>query len=88
MLPKTSKYVFEFRNASWFTKAVYKILREANVGLCQAENESMETPHVITADFVYLRLRKPDYSESELMRSNAAPSSIFATATPLMHFQA
>jgi len=66
LLPKTSKYVFEFRNASWFNEDVYKILREANVGLCQAENESMETPHVLTADFVYLRLRKPDYSESEL----------------------
>lgn len=66
LLPKTSKYVFEFRNASWFDESVYKVLREANAGLCQAENESMETPHVITADFVYLRLRKPDYSESEL----------------------
>ena len=66
LLPKTSKYVFEFRNASWFSEDVYKILRAANVGLCQAENETMETPHVITADFVYLRLRKPDYSESEL----------------------
>ncbi len=66
LLPKTSKYAFEFRNASWFSEDVYKILREANVCLCHAENESMETPHVITADFVYLRLRKPDYSESEL----------------------
>jgi uncharacterized protein YecE (DUF72 family) len=66
LLPKTSKYVFEFRNASWFDESVYKILRDANVGLCQAENETMETPHVLTADFVYLRLRKPDYSESEL----------------------
>jgi uncharacterized protein YecE (DUF72 family) len=66
LLPKTSRYVFEFRNASWFNEDVYKILREANVGLCLAENETIETPHVITADFVYLRLRKPDYTESEL----------------------
>jgi uncharacterized protein YecE (DUF72 family) len=65
-LPKTSKYVFEFRNTSWFDESVYKILRESNVGLCQAENENMETPHVLTADFVYLRLRKPDYTQSEL----------------------
>jgi len=34
--------------------------------LCLAENENLETPHVLTADFVYLRLRRPDYSESEL----------------------
>lgn len=66
LLPKTSKYVFEFRNASWFDEKIYKILRAANVGLCQAENENMETPHVLTADFVYLRLRKPDYTASEL----------------------
>jgi len=66
LLPKTSRYVFEFRNATWFEESVYKILRESNVGLCHAENENMETPHVLTADFVYLRLRKPDYSESEL----------------------
>jgi len=66
LLPKNSTYVFEFRNATWFDESVYKILREANVGLCQAENEKMETPDVITADFVYLRLRKPDYTPSEL----------------------
>lgn len=67
LLPKTSRYVFEFRNATWFDEDVYKILRDANVGLCHAENENMETPHVLTADFVYLRLRKPDYSQSELV---------------------
>jgi uncharacterized protein YecE (DUF72 family) len=66
LLPKTSKYVFEFRNTSWFCESVYNILRESNVGLCQAENENLETPHVLTADFVYLRLRKPDYTQSEL----------------------
>ena len=31
-----------------------------------AENENLETPHILTANFVYLRLRKPDYTESEL----------------------
>jgi uncharacterized protein YecE (DUF72 family) len=66
LLPKASQYVFEFRNATWFDEDIYKILRESNVGLCLAENENMETPHVLTADFVYLRLRKPDYTESEL----------------------
>lgn len=66
LLPKTLKCAFEFRNASWFDEAVYKILSEANVALCLAENESLETPHVLTADFVYLRLRKPDYTESEV----------------------
>jgi uncharacterized protein YecE (DUF72 family) len=66
LLPRTNRYVFEFRNATWFDEAVYQILRGANAALCLAENENIETPRVLTADFVYLRLRKPDYSESEL----------------------
>jgi uncharacterized protein YecE (DUF72 family) len=66
LLPKTVQTAFEFRNASWFDEATYKALREANVALCMAENENLETPHVVTADFVYLRLRRPDYAESEL----------------------
>ena len=35
------------------------------MALCLAENEKLETPEVVTADFVYLRLRKEDYSEEE-----------------------
>ena len=66
ILPRSIKTAFEFRNASWFNDAVYEILRAANVGLCLAENETLETPYVLTADFVYLRLRKPEYTESEL----------------------
>jgi uncharacterized protein YecE (DUF72 family) len=66
LLPKNVKCAFEFRNASWFSDAIYKILSDANVGLCLAENENLETPHVLTGDFVYMRLRKPDYTESEV----------------------
>lgn len=65
-LPRAVRAAFEFRNATWFDESVYQVMREANVGLCIAENENLETPHVLTADFVYLRLRKPDYTESEL----------------------
>ncbi|MCU1291532.1 MAG: hypothetical protein JWP08_382 [Bryobacterales bacterium] len=66
ILPRSIKTAFEFRNASWFNDEIYEILRPANVGLCLAENETLETPYVLTADFVYLRLRKPEYTESEL----------------------
>lgn len=66
VLPKNIKVAFEFRNATWFDEPTYQVLRDANVSLCLAENENLETPHVLTADFVYLRLRRPDYSESEL----------------------
>jgi uncharacterized protein YecE (DUF72 family) len=83
LLPKSVQTAFEFRNASWFDEATYEVLRGANVALCMAENENLETPHVVTADFVYLRLRKPDYTESELgsiayrvqqYRANAYPT--------------
>ena len=66
LLPRGLQTAFEFRNATWFDESAYEVLREANVALCLAENENLETPHVVTADFVYLRLRKPDYMESEL----------------------
>lgn len=70
MLPKTYKAAFEFRNATWFGEDTYNVLRDHNVGLCLAENEKLETPAVVTADFVYLRLRKPDYEEPELVAMN------------------
>lgn len=66
LLPRGLQTAFEFRNASWFHESTYEVLRNANAALCMAENESLETPHVITANFLYLRLRKPDYTESEL----------------------
>jgi hypothetical protein len=40
---------------------VYDVLRKKNVALCQAESEELETPHVVTADFSYFRLRKDAY---------------------------
>lgn len=66
LLPRGLRVAFEFRNATWFVEEAYEVLRKSNVALCLAENENLETPHVLTADFVYLRLRKPDYLESEL----------------------
>jgi uncharacterized protein YecE (DUF72 family) len=66
LIPRSFPCAFEFRNATWFDEKTYEVLRRWNVALCLAENETLETPHVITADFVYLRLRKPEYSESEM----------------------
>lgn len=61
-LPRGARYAFEFRNATWFCDEVYDVLRKKNVALCHAESEELETPHVQTADFSYLRLRKDGYS--------------------------
>ena len=66
LLPRRYPSAFEFRNVTWFEEATYEILRRWNVALCLAETETLETPHVLTADFVYLRLRRPEYTEPEL----------------------
>ncbi len=61
-LPRGTRAAMEFRNESWFSDDVYKLLRKANNALCQAESEKIETPDVATADYTYFRLRKEDYS--------------------------
>jgi uncharacterized protein YecE (DUF72 family) len=66
--PRHLRATFEFRHASWFCDDVFAALREANVALCLAESEKLETPDVQTADFLYLRLRKPEYSRQALQR--------------------
>jgi uncharacterized protein YecE (DUF72 family) len=59
ILPKWLRTTFEFRHESWFNEEVYDLLRKAGAALCWAESEKIETPEVQTADFCYLRLRKP-----------------------------
>jgi len=62
VLPRRTRAAMEFRHVSWFCDEVYERLGRANVALCQAESEKIETPNVATADFRYFRLRKEDYS--------------------------
>jgi uncharacterized protein YecE (DUF72 family) len=66
LLPKGMRYAFEFRHTSWLVEDVYAELRARNISLCIAESERLEAPEVITADFVYYRLRKPDYTEADI----------------------
>jgi uncharacterized protein YecE (DUF72 family) len=64
-LPGEIRCAFEFRNASWFTDEVYRLFEKHGIGLCLAESEKFEVPEVVTAGFVYVRLRKEDYSPEE-----------------------
>jgi uncharacterized protein YecE (DUF72 family) len=66
LLPGDLRYAFEFRHASWLAEETYGILRARNISLCVAESEKMEIPEIITADFVYFRLRKPEYTEADI----------------------
>jgi uncharacterized protein YecE (DUF72 family) len=65
-LPRALRSTVEFRHDSWFQDGVYTLLRKANVALCLAESEKLETPNVHTADFFYLRMRKESYSAKVL----------------------
>jgi len=65
LLPADIRFSIEFRHTSWLNDAVYDALKTRNLSLCLAESEKLEVPEVITADFVYYRLRKSEYSEEE-----------------------
>src|SRR6476661_10361851 len=59
-LPRDIRYAFEFRNATWLTDEVYALLKKHGVALCLAESPKFEVPQVVTAPFVYARLRKEE----------------------------
>ncbi len=61
-LPPDVRCAFEFRNPSWLQAPAYRLLEKHGVALCLAESEKLEIPQIVTAGFVYARLRKPDYS--------------------------
>jgi uncharacterized protein YecE (DUF72 family) len=65
LLPNDLRFAFEFRHASWLAEETYSLLRKHNIALCVAESEKLEVPEVVTADFVYFRLRKPSYSAED-----------------------
>jgi uncharacterized protein YecE (DUF72 family) len=83
LLPKGMRYAFEFRHASWLVDEVYDELRRNNVSLCVAESEKLEVPEVITADFVYYRLRKPEYTEEDVDALAARARELLATERDL-----
>lgn len=64
--PRAFRFAFEVRHASWYTEETYALLRRFETALCLAETDDFEPPDVVTAGFVYVRLRKEEYSAKEL----------------------
>jgi uncharacterized protein YecE (DUF72 family) len=83
LLPAGMRYAFEFRHPSWLVEEVYDVLRARNVALCVAESEKLEVPEVITADYVYYRLRKPDYTPADIDAFAARSKELLATGRDL-----
>ena len=83
LLPTDIRHAFEFRHASWLAEPVYELLRRHNAALCLAESEKLEIPEAITADFVYYRLRKPEYSSEDLNAIAARTRELLASGRDL-----
>ncbi|HTS38847.1 MAG TPA: DUF72 domain-containing protein [Candidatus Solibacter sp.] len=65
ILPRAVPSAFEFRHDSWFSDSTWELLKSTGAALCVAETETLTTPDVVTAPFVYYRFRKPSYSGEE-----------------------
>lgn len=61
-----ARLAFEFRHASWYEADVYDVLRRFRCALAVVEVEDASAVREVTGDFIYMRLRKGDYSELEL----------------------
>ena len=85
-LPEDLRYTFEFRHASWLVEPTYKLLADHKIALCAAESEKLETPEVITADFIYYRLRKPEYSPEDRKEIAAAADRFLGSGKDVFLF--
>jgi uncharacterized protein YecE (DUF72 family) len=65
-LPPGARAALEFRHESWFVPETYQVLRARGAALCIAEAEDLATPLEATASWGYLRLRRQDYTESDV----------------------
>ena len=67
LLTPGCRAAMEFRHPSWFDDQVFGLLRDHQAALCVADAEDdLEVPFVATADWGYLRLRRPDYDDAAL----------------------
>jgi uncharacterized protein YecE (DUF72 family) len=67
LLPRRCRAALEFRHASWFDEDVFELLRKRRAALCIADaDDGPDVPFVTTADWGYLRLRRPDYRDAAL----------------------
>lgn len=63
-----ARLAFEFRHASWFDKETYALLKEHQSALAVVEAEEQDAVREITGNFIYMRLRKGDYTMKELQQ--------------------
>ncbi len=68
-VPTGMRIAFEFRHPSWLQESVYSIIRAHGHAVCVSEADGQQSaPIEASADWGYLRLRLPQYSERDLDR--------------------
>ena len=68
LLPPTTPAAFEFRHPTWFDDDVLDLLRSQNRPLVVSDTDDLPITHIDkTADWGYLRLRRVNYSEENLV---------------------
>ena len=55
VLPKNYSYVIEFRDDTWYTQEVYRLLQQHNVALCVHDWHTEPWKQELTANFSYVR---------------------------------
>jgi uncharacterized protein YecE (DUF72 family) len=50
------RHAIEFRHKSWFDDEVYDFMKQAGYCLAWSQRDELQTPVIITTDFIYLRL--------------------------------
>ena len=83
LLPPDLRCAMEFRHDSWWNEGIYALLRQYKISLCLAESEKLEVPEVITADFVYYRLRMPEYTDADLQAVETRTRKLLAEGRDL-----
>lgn len=68
LLPEQTPAAFEFRAQSWFEDSVFELLRARDFALCIADTDGVQIPAIVaTAGWGYLRLRRAQYKDGELV---------------------
>ena len=62
LLPAPHRYAFEFRHPTWFDGEILALLERRQVSLCINESEDGAPDVAVTAPYIYLRLRREDYT--------------------------
>jgi uncharacterized protein YecE (DUF72 family) len=59
LLNKRRRYAFEFRDSSWYERAILELLRDHNMALCLSDHHDAPSPWGVTASHVYVRGHGP-----------------------------